>query len=355
MCTKFRLPGLIAFVFLLFKIWQHDAFGQNTYNYQPYPTLLVHGYNATPAGTWGIRTLKLEESDRMLSTTISYTDEKFLDKKNDFKNPFGKKLMECYDQNGDVEDRQTESDYYDYYNRNDSLTAPTSTIFPYEEDFSYNGINHSFVEVYCSYDAYESDDLAGQRNSEFGAWVDGAPFTSDYTYKKIINADEKNYGGQVQILRTRIIQMLNEYYGDWKWVNDPTAKINLVSHSNGGLIIADALKHDEEYYNGGDPWSYSYNTNPSSPVKTHWADPSAASFVITGLGFRLADHINNVYMIDAPLQGSPMADKNGNRSPLMRKLFFSTSALAEVVASNLLTDGLMPRSTAGRYSHSSVD
>lgn len=51
-------------------------------------------------------------------------------------------------------------------------------------------------------------------------------------------------GGQAQLLRIRIIQTLNEYYDDFEWVGDPSAKINLVFHSNGGLIALYLLQND---------------------------------------------------------------------------------------------------------------
>jgi len=43
----------------------------------------------------------------------------------------------------------------------------------------------------------------------------------------------------------RVIQLLNEYYGDFKWVNDPSAKIILAGHSNGGVVLTNFLKNED--------------------------------------------------------------------------------------------------------------
>ncbi|MBN1757989.1 MAG: hypothetical protein JW863_06720 [Chitinispirillaceae bacterium] len=75
---------------------------------------------------------------------------------------------------------------------------------------------------------------------------------------------------------------MNEYYGDWKWVHDPTAKINIVCHSNDGLIVTNALKNDSIFYNDGNSYS------------------TSSGYYINGLGIRLSDHVNLVQTVDTP-------------------------------------------------------
>ncbi|NLG19184.1 MAG: hypothetical protein GX556_17815 [Fibrobacter sp.] len=216
---------------------------------------------------------------------------------------------------------------------------------PYEEDSSYTGRNHSFIEAHCSNYSFESNDANGVSQSrghfsrvEDAEWV---KFTdTDFDIKSVSCSDDEygcyhiepssafptelaRCGGQSQHLRIRLIQLLNEYYGDWKWVNDPTAKVNIVCHSNGGLLVTYALAYDSLYFNNG--FAYTDATH----AKNCYTVPE---YHITGLGFRLADHVNQVITIDTPFDGSPLADKDGKAGSKLLEITNAVSTLsAEVV------------------------
>ena len=312
----------------------------NDFYFRPYPVLLVHGFNTYVGGTWGINTEKiykenkdLPDNGNKLSTRIpgdnglawiwEWGDAEKVD--------FGELLMRAFSKNGFIDNNYINNgkniqDYKDYWGNVTSIVQSRQDLDIWEEDNSYQGINHSFVEVYCPYYFNESDDQAGVAQAQFrGNGInsgEGMPYSiSEFNW---LTPSENNFGGQTQLVRIRIIQLLNEYYGPWKWVNDPTAKINIVCHSNGGIIVTNALKHDEDYYNGGYPGPIPNNCGGNS----FWADPSNTSgFYITGLGFRLRDHINKVITISSPFTGSPLADKDGKVSPMVKELLFSASTV----------------------------
>jgi hypothetical protein len=74
---QFNNSTILPILTLILFFGESDLHSQNIYNYQPYPTLLVHGYDATPVGTWGIRTIKFDEAEN-----------EFLDNDGGFKTPF---------------------------------------------------------------------------------------------------------------------------------------------------------------------------------------------------------------------------------------------------------------------------
>jgi hypothetical protein len=188
-------------------------------------------------------------------------------------------------------------------------TNPPQRMQPWEEAGSYNGINHTYVELYGDYYYNEGDDGYGRKGQDavlhpYFAVQDAVVgyYDGDYSIGPVTSASGKLLGGQTTLVRLRIIQMLNEYYGDWKWVGDPTAKIKIVCHSNGGLIVTNALKLDEEYYDNGNAYWYNWWTGTARPY---------GACVPQGFGFRLKDHIDQVITIDTPFKGSPLASKRG--------------------------------------------
>ncbi|MBN1307713.1 MAG: hypothetical protein JXA18_07345 [Chitinispirillaceae bacterium] len=251
--------------------------------YRPYPVLLVHGYNATPL-TWGATTARGSEKDTMLvSTKInSYTsssDESHL----------AEILAEDIYGSAAIpfSHYKTTDTYFD--------VLPPERFYPGEEEDSYTGTDHTFVEHYCSSYSYEADDatdakalcpLPGYSMAQCEADSNLCYRLDAFKDLKILNSP---YGGQTQLVRMRMVQLLNEYYGDWNWLNDPTAKINIVVHSNGGLIVTMALKNDEAYYNAG-------------------KSLKSTRYYINGLGVRLRDHVNLVQTVDTPFDGSPLGD-----------------------------------------------
>ena len=330
------------------------------YLYRPYPNLLVHGFNSTPYETFKLPTKKRSDDDAMkrkLKDTLLYST--FIDKDPDSipnkSTTIPSFLLNNLDPNKkrETKDKRQFADFYQSTAKNDITVTRMS---PYEEESSYTGLNHTFVEAHCYNYSYESNDKDMVKYPHFSRLEDGGILPDTAIYRKIgtpgfdtivksnvtceCGDDEygcyhlapsaafptylQKYGGQAQHIRVRIIQLLNEYYGDWKWVNDPTAKINIICHSNGGLLTTYALAYDSLYYNNG----YTY-TDPGFPANC-WLDQP---YHITGLGFRLADHVNQVITIDTPFDGSPLADKNGTPSDLVKTITrgLTNFALREIV------------------------
>ena len=177
-------------------------------------------------------------------------------------------------------------------------------FYPYEEASSYTKLNHTYVETYCGYYAWESNDANGVKYAKFPGYnITAAEDPVQYDITD---------GGSTQLLRIRLIQVLNEYYGDFKWVNDPSTKVNIVVHSNGGLVTTNMLQSDDDWYNGGTngqgiPWTEFLSGSNGDTRK-----------VIDGYGFKLRDHVNRVVTIDSPLSGSPLAQKDGKPNPWVR-------------------------------------
>ena len=130
---------------------------------------------------------------------------------------FGRNLMTRFDQDGTLGETDT-VDYRFFWDPlgilQDELDA--NRFSPAEEPVSYTGINHSFVEPYCPYFFNESNDANGVLYSTFQA--SGVAAGNSYALTPWSERGG-SYGGQTQLVRIRIIQVLNEYYGDWKWVN----------------------------------------------------------------------------------------------------------------------------------------
>jgi hypothetical protein len=304
----------------------------NDFFYRPYPILLVHGFNTYVGGTWGINTDKPNREEykaNMLSTQIR-TIDRVWEEGNAKKVDFGQLIMESFPKAGYLDRTNPNNngfdpqDYHDFWQDVTSIVQRKGTNDIWEEDSSYHGINHSFVEVYCPYYFNESDDATDVNSPVFkGNSVSGG---ADYDISGDWDKDENptNYGGQTKLVRIRIIQVLNEYYGPWQWVHDPTAKINIVCHSNGGLIVTDALKHDEEYQTRG------YGNFDGNSSNVPWTtDNLANGYDISGRYFRLSDHINKVITVNSPLNGSPLADKNGRVPPFVQELLNSVSTVGE--------------------------
>lgn len=189
-----------------------------------------------------------------------------------------------------------------------SNQSPAGLIFPEEENGSYSSINHSFAEVFCYYWAFESNNgsINGVGNDKYD---NGPQYASFFGNGIAAGSPDKAYrideGGNIQLLRIRIIQLLNEYYGPFKWVNDPFAKVKIICHSNGGLIATGMLKSDETqqdlWYNGG------VNKKGQS-----WKDAFTKDYQIDGFGFILRDHVDQVITMGTPFAGSPLAKKDGS-------------------------------------------
>jgi hypothetical protein len=297
----------------------------NDFYYRPYPVLLVHGFNTLVGGTWGINVEKTNTKNNRMSTKIK-TDglNPVWEDSGAAGNDFGEMLMKSYPRDGKIYDFVTDNlngtspqDYKDYWGDVTSLVESRENYDIREEDDSYKKINHCFVEVYCPYYYNESDDADGVQDAEFrgGSLVGGRPYSIAYD-------------GQTQLVRIRIIQVLNEYYGPWKWVHDPTAKINIVCHSNGGGIVTNALKYDEEYYDEGKPGDPPCPSG-ECPYPPFWVgEEHNAGFYITGRGFRLRDHINKVITANTPFAGSIMAEKDGSVPPFVKDVLNSVTMVA---------------------------
>jgi len=288
--------------------------GIDDYRYQPYPVLLVHGFNATPS-TFGTYTEKeanrgdgAPKDNNIMSTKMI---PNFGDKTNESFNRehAAWSLIKEMGAGGNEPLLNSGSKNYFYFNPSD-VTGRLAELnreryYPYEEPNSYTGLNHTYVETYCGYYAWESNDANGVRHSRFRGY--------DISESQDLTGYDITDGGQTQLLRIRLIQVLNEYYGDFKWVNDPSAKVNIVVHSNGGLVTTNMLQTDDNWYNDGknkNGISWTEFLNGSSN-----GDPRK---VIDGYGVKLRDHVNRVVTIDSPLSGSPLAQKDGSPCPWVR-------------------------------------
>ena len=189
---------VLVSIFICLKVPLAQQSIENDFSYRPYPVILVHGFGSAPGESWGAVTKKDKNQDEIISTRMLDTATMNSDIS------FGRDLIQSYD---------------NFPGYKDTLDLYFDRFIPYEEEGSYSGINHTYVETYCSYYRYESNDGKGEWHPEFS--ISGAP-AGQYDISE---------GGQTQLLRIRIIQTLNEYYGDFKWVNDPSAKITKMSES----------------------------------------------------------------------------------------------------------------------------
>lgn len=272
------------------------------YSYQPYPVLLLHGFNSTPLGTWGANTAKQDKKARQISTAV--LEEA----------PF------AGDNRKLGEDLTARFAAYSQYGRPKRSWIPSPLRYlPYEEEGSYTDENHRFVEFYCAFNSVESNDADGVDNPEFG--LDGR---SDYNIED---------GGQEQLLRIRIIQLLNEYYGDFEWIGDPSAKLKLVGHSNGGALLTYFLQNDakKDWYNNGE------NKQGISSD----AIPNDGSYKIDGYGFVLRDHVDLAMTLNAPFDGTSFGPSTNifNASDLSVTTFFALATGISVLSSDLFFRG----------------
>ena len=316
------------------------------YLYRPYPNIFVHGFNSWPEGTFKLPTRKTtfgkkgdkKLKDKLFSSTLITRD---LNKSDNAIPGFLTELLDPENKRPFNNNKQFKDFYKDTSLRNETRMSP------YEEDSSYVLRNHSYIEAFCSNYAFESNDKDGVKYGHFARpaqVIHDTVYDTNYhphiplfdTIRGNYGCSENQYGcyhispasslptdigglgGQAQLFRIRLIQLLNEYYGDWKWVNDPTAKVNIICHSNGGLLTTFALAYDSLFYNNGNSY-----TIPNSAVNC-WASPN---YNITGMGFRLADHVNQVITIDTPFDGSPFANKDGNLGDAGKMIFNTISTI----------------------------
>jgi hypothetical protein len=213
------------------------------YYYRPYPVLMVHGFNADIRSTWNTKTWKNESNDYLMTTLIK--DDGVVDKTSD--PSIVKSLIQAFNKSGSLPTSSTNPNtdltlFKDYY-LNESVPPgttppPQQRMQPWEEAGSYSGINHTYVELYGDYYYNEGDDGYGRTNQPAVSYPsfaaqDATGYSEParlYDLSPIQYAEGPGHllGGQTSLVRLRIIQMLNEYYGDWKWVDDPTAKIKIV-------------------------------------------------------------------------------------------------------------------------------
>ncbi len=208
-------------IFFLISLFILDLFAQeDDFAYRPYPLILVHGFSSSPEGTWGAQTEKEKEEDQLISTKMNEDDT--------YDHPIktARTLIESF------------RNFPDWHQGESGFEI--DRLIPWEENKSYTDINHTYVETYCSYYRFESNDRVGIRYNEFGVDING-----DGAINGPIDAYDISNGGQTQLLRIRVIQVLNEYYGDFKWVNDPSAKVRIACHSNGVVVVTNFLKNEE--------------------------------------------------------------------------------------------------------------
>ena len=289
-------------LFLSILIINHVKAQVDDFAYRPYPIILVHGFSSSPEGTWGAQTKKEKDEDKIISTAM---DEAGTYNHN---NETAKKLIESFK---GLPDWKQNKGFFE------------SRMLPFEEINSYKEINNTFVETYCSYYRYESNDAVGIRYNKFGVDVDGNGIIDE-----AIDGPEDAYditnGGQTQLLRIRVIQVLNEYYGDFKWVNDPSAKVRIVCHSNGVVVVTNFLKNeenDEIKLNNGTKVKGWYNDG-NNGQGCHWSKikeegekyytSDGKEYKIDGIGFKLRDHVDFVAAFNGPFAGTPLANKDGN-------------------------------------------
>jgi pimeloyl-ACP methyl ester carboxylesterase len=157
-----------------------------SYPYKPKPILFVHGFMGN-SGNWGVKIADyciIPRCDTIEKDSIiqGSTFDVFLQK------------MIPY--------------VYAWWIYDTSYTRPEDTLFP----------NKSFLEI------INFNDPSGSLD----------PDTANYP---------KPFKGQGDELVERIRSILNEYYGN-NWENNPDAKVILIAHSQGGVVIREALKED---------------------------------------------------------------------------------------------------------------
>ncbi len=305
---------LLISIFLGFDLLFIQECNANEFAYRPYPSILVHGFRSDPVGTWGLQTKKEEEEDLKMSTFIRDSATANADI------PIGWELIQQYN---------------NVPGFGENSTMLNERFVPHEEVGSYSDINHTFVEAYCSFYRYESNDGDGTRYPRFSA-----PNEPNNQY-------DISRGGQTQLLRIRIIQTLNEYYGDFKWVDDPTAKVRLVGHSNGSVVINNLLKNEsfDNWYNDGfNGQGCSVDNielrNGKYYVAENVAGNNSTLYKIDGLGFKLRDRVDLAVTLNGPFAGTAFANKYGIPSvkfSMILGMIFGGWAPAAVIAS--LSDG----------------
>lgn len=152
----------LVLLFVLITIIVFNSFSQDEeFAYRPYPLILVHGFSSSPVGTWGARTRKKdgkkssENPDKIISTGIDETDPF------DSEYPIAETLIPTFE------------DFPGFKQESSKLLE--ERFLPFEEKRSYIEINHTYVELYCSYYRYESNDRHGIMYNKFGV---------DYNYKE---------------------------------------------------------------------------------------------------------------------------------------------------------------------------
>lgn len=176
-----------CFVFLMFI---GVSIIGNAEPYKPYPILLVHGI-ASNSGTWGAPTILRSDSIPEDSIKSGHTYDHFLD------------YMTKY-----------AWAWYDW--EKEQGLKPTYTPSDTQVRFP----NKTFLEVVNMDDPWGSVD---DDYSEF--W----PFTGR-------GYESSEYSSWVDELHNRVVEVLEEYYGDG-WDDSSDAKIIFVAHSGGGMVV----------------------------------------------------------------------------------------------------------------------
>ncbi|MEO6095648.1 MAG: hypothetical protein ABIW76_08200 [Fibrobacteria bacterium] len=303
---------LLSFLAISLLAIRSEAQVETDFMYRPYPTILVHGFNAMADG-WGVETAKTSKTQFRYSTHIL-----------GFTGPtVGNTLVSALSPSGNLEQGNPMA-FPDYY-RSGNFPTP-GQLKPLQEPGSQSGLDHTYVEVYGVAYYNESDDDAGTQSRKFEAYGTDPMWGFTLGVETPVAAPGTNFkgGGQTQILRTRVIQVLNEYYGNWKWVGDPTAKINIVCHSNGGLVTTNMLAEDEKYFSNGYTGGLYWNGITPGPGLGTGTE-------IYSTGFRLRDHVNQVVSLNTPYDGSPMASKKGVPSLFANWIVGSTLVTTELI------------------------
>ena len=142
---------------------------------------------------------------------------------------------------------------------------------------SQNALNACLSRQGCTVASVSSDSRTWTANVNFD---DGSVLALDYnnlkaTYSAEFNTERlKNLSlaknkvapapwedvngtpGQSQLLLERIYEVLDDYYGQGMWVGNSDARIDIVTHSQGGLITRDMLNHMQTNMRVTNPINY---------------------------------------------------------------------------------------------------
>lgn len=123
--------------------------------YRPYPVLFVHGFNAINRGTWGIETRKSSATIKRISTKITGLNAASVGNTLVHHLAPGEELV------------ANPKSFKDFWNNSLGEDQNPHRLAPFQEDGSYSGWDHTYVEVYSPYYYNESDDRDGVRYPRF--------------------------------------------------------------------------------------------------------------------------------------------------------------------------------------------